>query len=184
MNLHVPKPMTVDEYLTWALDNPGRFELIDGVVRQMSPETAGHADVKAQVYIALRAAIKIAGLPYVAMPDGMTVRVTKDTAFEPDALVYPLPRVQSTEMEIPNPVIIVEVGSTSTRKYDAGFKLQGYMGLASVEHVLLVNVAKQTIIHHRRVSQTHFDTTTVTDGTLRLDPPGLDIAVADFFKQD
>lgn len=173
--------MTVDEYLVWALQNPGRYELIDGVVRQMSPETAGHADVKAQAYMALRTAIKASGLPLVVMPDGMTVRVAKDTAFEPDALVYPSPRVNSKEMEITNPVIIVEVGSTSTHKYDAGFKLQGYMSLPSVQHVLLVNAAKQVIMHHRRVSETHFDATSIADGILHLDPPGLKVPVADFF---
>ncbi len=184
MNIQTPKRMTVDEYLTWALERPGRYELIDGVVRQMSPETVGHADGKLSAVIALKAAIKRAGVAYFAVPDGATVRIAKDTAFEPDALVYPAPKVDPKSVEISNPIIVVEVGSPSTRKYDAGFKLSGYMSLASVNHVLLVDTVKQVIVHHRRVSETKFETTTISAGILRLDPPGLEIPVADFFAVD
>src|SRR5436309_12302247 len=38
--------LTVDEYLSWAEAHPGRYELHDGVVYQMSPEGAGHAKAK------------------------------------------------------------------------------------------------------------------------------------------
>ncbi len=176
--------MTVDEYLTWALDQPGRFELIDGVVRKMSPETVGHAEGKHAAVIALKSAIKRSGLAYFALPDGATVRVDKDTAFEPDALVYAAPRRDSEDIEITNPVIIVEVGSPSTHKYDAGFKLKGYMSLPSVQHILLINVSQKFVLHHRRETATSFNTSSVTEGILRLDPPGLEIPVADFFNLD
>jgi Uma2 family endonuclease len=42
--------MTVDEYLAWARHNPGRYELLDGTVFAMSPESAGHAERKAAVH--------------------------------------------------------------------------------------------------------------------------------------
>ena len=176
--------MTVDEYLVWALDRPGRYELIDGVVRQISPEKVGHNEGKLAAVIALKAAIKRAGVACFALTDGATVRVAKDTAFEPDALVYGPPKTDPNNLEIPNPIIVVEVGSPSTHKYDAGFKLQGYTSLQSVHHVLLVNTISRTITHHRRVSDTKFETVTVTDGILRLAPPGLEIPVADFFSVD
>jgi len=41
--------MTVDEYLAWAGDQPGRHELVAGAVVAMSPEGAGHAEKKAAV---------------------------------------------------------------------------------------------------------------------------------------
>ena len=41
-----PKPrMNVDEFLAWAEDRPGRFELVDGEVFAMSPEQIGRAHV-------------------------------------------------------------------------------------------------------------------------------------------
>lgn len=184
MNIQTPKRMTVDEYLTWAEGRPGRYELVNGVVRQMSPETSGHADAKQAALMALKAAIKRSGLKLFAKPDGMTVRVSKDTAFEPDALVYGPPKVSDDSIEIPNPMIVVEVASPSTHKYDSGFKLSGYMSLQSVQHILLVNAADAQITHHRRVSLTEFLATILSEGILRLDPPGLEIPVADFFNAD
>lgn len=184
MNIQAPQRMTVDEYLVWALQNPGRFELIDGVVRQMSPETVGHAEVKGLVYLAILAAIKRTGLVLYALPNGATVRVAKDTAFEPDALVYAPPKVDRESLEVPTPLIIVEVISPSTHKYDTGFKLERYMALASVQHVLIVNAKTRTIVHHRRASGASFETTSVSEGVLGLNLPGLEIPVADFFDVD
>ena len=184
MNIQAPKRMTVDEYLVWAQERPGRYELIDGVVRQMSPETSGHADDKGAAYLALRQAFKLAGVAAYVLPDGATVRISKSTCFEPDALVYLSPRVDRDQVEIPNPVIVVENASPSTRKYDSGFKLKGYMSLPSVHHILLADGSERSIIHHRRVSPTEFLATTVSSGILKLDPPGLEIPVADFFAVD
>ena len=36
--------MTVDQYLVWAAEQPGRYELLDGSVLPISPEGAAHAD--------------------------------------------------------------------------------------------------------------------------------------------
>jgi len=118
--------MTVDEYLTWAQDNPGRFELYAGVVYAMTPERVGHARVKFGVQMALRAAIQRSGLPCHMLPDGMTVRVGAHTAHEPDALVYCGELLPDGAMEVPNPVIVVEVLSPSTRHIDASAKLAGF----------------------------------------------------------
>lgn len=49
--------MTVDEFLAWAEEYPGRYELLDGIVYGMSPERAGHARAKSRVHRALDGAI-------------------------------------------------------------------------------------------------------------------------------
>ena len=184
MNIQAPKRMTVDEYLVWAQERPGRYELIDGVVRQMSPEKVGHVEGKLTAFMALRSAIKRAGVHCFALSDGATVRVSKGSAFEPDALVYAAPKVDPNKVEIPNPLIVVEVGSPSTHKFDAGFKLQGYTSVPTIHHILLVNTVMQVLTHHKRVSDTKFEMTSLSEGILRLDPPGLEIPVADFFIVD
>ena len=118
--------MTVDEYLAWAQGRPGRFELYAGVVYAMTPERAGHAQVKFAVQTALVAGIRRAGVPCHMLPDGMTVRIDQDTAHEPDALVYCGQALPASAVEVPNPVIVVEVLSPSTRHVDASAKLAGY----------------------------------------------------------
>jgi Uma2 family endonuclease len=173
--------MTVDEYLAWAEGQPGRYELYAGTVYAMTPERAQHAKVKFAVQTALLAGIRRAGLPCHMLPDGMTVRVDRDTAHEPDALVYCGQEILGVAVEVPNPVIVVEVLSPSTRHIDASFKLAGYFRIASVRHYLIVDPDKPLVIHHARGDRDAIATRIVSAGGLRLDPPGIDLTIADFY---
>ena len=174
--------MTVDEFLAWAERNPGRYELFRGEVYAMSPQTAAHADRKAAVYDAMLAGIRTHRLPCHVFPDGMTVRIDETTAYEPDALVYCGQKVPPSAVEVPNPVIVVEILSPSTRQFDVSIKLAGYFRLPSVAHYLIVDPIEPLIVHHCRGSGDTILTRIVTEGTIRLDPPGLDLAVADIYR--
>ena len=173
--------MTVDEYLAWAQGRPGRYELDGGLVHARSPENAGHAEVKFAVQKALDTAIRSGGLPCHMMPDGMTVRVDAATAYEPDALVYCGPKVARAALEIPNPIVIVEVLSPSTQHIDMGAKLAGYFRLPSVAHYLIVDPTQPLILHHSRGEGDAIATRIVREGTVALDPPGLTVAVGDVY---
>lgn len=176
------KHMNVDEFLAWAEGRPGRYELFRGAVYAMTPERAVHAKLKFRVQSALENAIRIHGLPCHMLPDGMTVRVDETTAHEPDALVYCGPEIASSAIEVPNPVIVVEVLSPSTRHIDAQFKLAGYFRLPSVKHYLVVDPDKPVVIHHARRDDGTILTRIVNEGALTLDPPGIAIALADIYS--
>jgi Uma2 family endonuclease len=173
--------MTVDEYLAWAEDKPGRYELYAGVVYAMTPERAGHATVKFAVQTALRSAIRRSGVPCHMLPDGMTVRVDTHTAHEPDALVYCGQKLPATAIEVPNPVIVVEVLSPSTRHIDASAKLAGYFSIRAVHHYLIIDPDQRLIIHHARGEAGVVTTRIMHDGSIHLDPPGIELAIADFY---
>jgi Uma2 family endonuclease len=174
--------MTVDEYLAWTEDQPGRFELYAGTVYAMTPERAGHAKIKFAVQVALLAGIRKADLACHMLPDGMTVRVDQDTAHEPDALVYCGQELPATAIEVPNPTIVVEVLSPSTRHVDASAKLAGYFRIPSARHYLIVDPDKRVVIHHARGQGDAIDTRIISQGRLSLEPPGLDLTVADIFS--
>ncbi|MFY9639907.1 MAG: Uma2 family endonuclease [Rhodomicrobium sp.] len=170
-------PMTVDEFLAWAEGQEGRHELFRGRVYAMAPERAGHAKVKLAIHRALFEAIHKAGLPCHVLPDGMTVRIGERTAHEPDALVYCGPELPADALEVPNPVIVVEVLSPSTRRIDAVRKLAGYFSLESVHHYLIVDPETLPVIHHQRQDGGTILTRLLSEGMLRFDPPGFEIAV-------
>lgn len=173
--------MTVDEFLAWAEGQPGRYELFRGEVFAMSPETVGHAEIKGFIYAALAAAIRQRRLPCHVLPDGATVRIDDATAYEPDALVYCGQKLAGTALEVPNPVIIAEVLSPSTRGVDVSVKLVGYFRLASVVHYLIIDPTQPVIIHHARATGETILTRVVTGGDIVLDPPGLTLAFADIY---
>jgi Uma2 family endonuclease len=111
----------------------------------------------------------------------MTVRVDENTAHEPDALVYCGPKLPSSTIEVPSPVIVVEVLSPSTRHIDASAKLAGYFRLPSTRHYLIVDADKRLVIHHARGDGDAILTRIVKSGSLDLSPPGLKVPVAKFF---
>jgi Uma2 family endonuclease len=174
--------MNVDEFLDWAVGRPGRYELFRGEVWTMSPETVGHAKVKAAVHAALIAAIRRSGRPCHALPDGVVIRVDKSTAYEPDAQVYCGQELAPTALEVPAPVIIVEVLSQSTRRVDVSHKLAGYFRLPSVMHYLIIDPTQPSVVHHSRGAGEDIVTRVITEGRIALDPPGLELAVRDIYE--
>ena len=177
MSVATDTRMTVDDFLAWAEAQPGRYELYNGVVYAMGAERAVHAEVKYAVQSALAAGIRAASVPCHMLPDGMTVRVDRFTAHEPDALVYCGPKVGRSAVEILNPIIVVEVLSPSTRHIDASAKLIGYFRLPSVVHYLIVDPDKPIIIHHARLDGGDILTRLVGGQSITLDPPGFAISL-------
>jgi Uma2 family endonuclease len=173
--------MDVDEYFAWAENQPGRFELYAGEVYAMAPERAGHGKVKFAIQAALLSGIRRAGVPCHMLPDGMTVRVNRHTAHEPDALVYCGQEISDSAVEVIDPVILVEVLSPSTRHIDASAKLAGYFRLPSVRHFLIVDPDNRLVIHHARGDGESIATRIVREGDLRLDPPGIEFAMSEVF---
>jgi Uma2 family endonuclease len=181
--------MTADEFLVWAESLPkeaGKFELWDGDVivkhgpaGQMNAERSQHWDVKGALYRALHDAIKRAGLPCFAALDGASVRFASDKLVEPDVLVYCGQKVPRNVLEVPNPLIVAEVLSPSTQSMDLGFKLQGYFSLPSVEHYLVIDPDRPLVIHHKRGTGDAIETRIISSPNLRLDPPGLDVDLAE-----
>lgn len=173
--------MTVDEYLAWVEGQPGRYELYAGTVYPTSPEHTRHGEVKFAVQTALLAGIREAGVECHMLPAGMTVRISRDTAHEPDALVYCGSKLPGKAIEVPSPSILVEVLSPSTRYIDASAKLAGYFSLPSVEHYLIVDPEKPLAVHHARKSHDEIATRIINAGPIHLDPPGIEVRVEDFY---
>jgi Uma2 family endonuclease len=181
MSVSAKEKMSADEFLVWAEAQEGRWELHDGALVAMSPERVAHFSTKGQAYHVLRQAIDRARVPCRVYPDGATVRVSAGTVFEPDALVYcgaPLP---PEAIEVPAPVVIVEVLSPSTAGRDHGFKLTGYFSLPSVAHYLILDPERRVLIHHKRGQGDIIETRILSEGSLRLDPPGLEASVEEMF---
>ena len=147
----------------------------------MAPERLAHTETKFEVAVELRNSIRRSGAPCHAVPDGATVRIDARTAFEPDALVYCGPHLPAGALEVPEPVIVVEVLSEGTAARDHGVKLAGYFSVPSVAHYLILDPERRTAIHHKRGQGEVIETRILTAGPLRLGPPGLAVTVEELF---
>jgi Uma2 family endonuclease len=181
MSTLTQRKMTVDEFLAWAEGREGRWELLNGVPYAMAAERMRHGKIKYAVQTALVQAIRRAGVACHMQPDGATVRISKYVAHEPDALVYCGPELADDALEVPNPVILVEVASPSTRSFDDTLKRDGYFSLASVHHYLLVDPEGPPVIHYSRQADGTILRSVAAAGALTLPPPGIEVGVAEMF---
>jgi Uma2 family endonuclease len=175
------KHMTSDEFFVWAEGQDGRWELHDGVPVMMFPERVVHGDTKGEAYAALRDAVRRAGLHCRALPDGVAVRISAKATYQPDASVYCGPRPPTDAQAIESPVVVVEVLSPTTAAIDHGRKLSGYFSLPSVHHYLILDPERRVVIHHKRGQGEAIETRVLSEGAVKLDPPGFEVAVEALF---
>jgi Uma2 family endonuclease len=170
--------MSVDEFVTWARQQTDRWELLDGLPVAMSPERVVHGDVKYRVARALDAAIAKANVPCRFVLDSAAVRIDARSLYQPDALVYCGEPVSPDALEIPQPVVF-EVLFPGNAATDLRDKLQGYFRVPSVQHYLIVDPDKRLVIHHARGEADVVATRIISEGTISLDPPGMELQVRD-----
>ena len=138
--------MTADEFVQWAVRTGFRGELVAGEAVAMSPERYEHGRVKGAAFIALRDAIRRAGLPCQAIVDSVAVRVDAETIYQPDVLLRCGPRLPGDTVVVPDPIVLVEVLSPSTATTDAGAKLEDYFRIPSVLHYLMPRPDRGTVL--------------------------------------
>jgi Uma2 family endonuclease len=177
MNVALRPAMTVEDYLAWSdsQSERRRTELINGQIVTMPSERLIHIRTKGHVFLALRDAIRAAGSPCEVLGDGPGVRIDEHNVYEPDALVFCGGAPPPESMLIPNPIIVGEVLSPTTRHHDTSAKLIGYFKLPSVAHYLIVDRDARTVTHYTREASPNV----LSGGPLRLDPPGLNLTVED-----
>ncbi len=179
MNAIPKERMTAEEFVAWEEGVPGRYELVDGQIFAQAAERAAHAKIKGEAFVALREAIRRNDLPCQALPDGMAVRIDKGTVFEPDAQVYCGPELPADALISENPIIVVEVLSSSTGRELR--KLEGYFQPSSVRHYLILSPDKPLVIHHARGEGETIVTRIFRSGVIALDPPGLSLDLREVY---
>ena len=175
--------MTVAEFLDWNERQEGKFELLRGEVYVMAPGTIQLARSKLAAVNALAAVIKRAGLPCEAFIDGPGIALGDHTCYIPDVSVHCGERASGEVRLVPNPVIVIEVLSPSTERLDKTGKLADYFSIAGLQHYVIVNLERRFVMHHRRADAGLITTAILREGELRLDPPGVTLAVAEMFGE-
>ncbi len=81
-----------------------------------------------------------------------------------------------------NPIVVVEVLSKSTARYDRLVKLPAYQGMPSVRHILLVEQGRVQVHHHFRKARKWTTTThTSLDDVVKLSAVNCSITLAEIY---
>lgn len=85
---------------------------------------------------------------------------------------------------VPDPMVVVEVLSPSTRGIDLTRKLVAYFSIPSVRHCLVYWADRPQVVHHRRREDGQgVETRMLTEGEIKLDPPGIVITLAEIYGE-
>lgn len=180
--------MTVAEFLAWSVEQPdeARYELVAGVpLRLMAPTNIRHAQIQSNASQALRRTIVEAGLPcrvYDAGP-GVAVGPAGDECRIPDVVVTCAAEIDETARLVPEPVIVVEVASPSTRLADVNDKVEFYGEIASIQHYLVIEQDRRRVVYHGRGPSGGLEPRIVRGGEIALDPPGIRLALDALYQE-
>ncbi len=125
-------PLTYDDVQRFPADGH-RYELVEGVLLVTPAPSADHQSFVGNVFFALRAA---AGEEHFVVPAPFDFYVSEVTYFEPDIVVALDEEVGDARLER-TPLLLVEVGSRSTRLVDLGTKRLAYEAAGVPEYWLV-----------------------------------------------
>jgi Uma2 family endonuclease len=144
-----PAKMTIEEYLTWELDQDIRYEYINGEIFAMTGGTIPHNDIALNLYTSLRPHLRPRGCR-VNISD-VKVQVTpKSPYFYPDLIVSCHPDDLNARKFIQNPKLIVEVLSPGTSNKDRGEKFRYYLTMPSLQEYILIDSEKISVERYCR----------------------------------
>jgi len=176
----LPDPhMDVATFLDWTAEAEGRWELDRGLPVQMQSERLAHLRAKGRVYEAFVTALAQGDLHCEALPDGASILTRNESVYIPDALIRCGDTLDADAIQVPDPVVIVEVLSPSNSLIEMTTKIDGYFSLPSVAWVLLVNTTTRIVHSYGRGEDALMLRRHVPGEALTLDPPGITLAVAD-----
>lgn len=143
---------TVEEYIELVKNSDERFEYFNGEIVSMAGGKAEHSDIASNVIFSLRRLLENG--PCRVNGGDMAVKTVKAWPFRyPDVSVVCderiLENMQGIDVLI-NPLLIVEVLSSSTKNYDFDEKFLAYQAIETFQEYLLISQVRPHVTQYVR----------------------------------
>jgi Uma2 family endonuclease len=175
--------VTTAEQLAARPDDGNRYELVEGIVRMMSPAGNRHGRIAAKLHVRITNHVeqRNLGATYAA-ETGFLIQRSPDTVRAPDVAFVACGRLEAFANHVGYlplaPDIVAEVVSPSDSSSDVEAKVQGWLD-AGVRVVLAVDPQNSTVREYRSASQIR----AYSGGFVDLDDvlPSFQLDVAELF---
>ena len=147
-----PRPgiWTVEEYFVLLEANETTLEYIDGTINDMPGGTLAHGRIIPNVTVELGNQLRGTGCSVLAST--MQVRVDETKYVFPDlSVVCGKPQLDNDNLTLLNPIVVVEVISPSSVRYDRITKRAFYQAIPSVRTYLIVEQRRVHVELHTRL---------------------------------
>jgi Uma2 family endonuclease len=84
---------------------------------------------------------------------------------------------------VPEPVIVVEVASRSTRLADVNDKVEFYSRVTSIGHYLVIEQDQRRLVYHGRGPGGGLEPQILREGSIALEPPGIALELGDLYRE-
>lgn len=139
MAVQTPLRLTVEEYLAWEETNFEKHEYIDGEVRLMAGATGRHNRIMSNTNTAIGR--QLDDSECFLLSSEMRVKAAETRYVYPDlsAVCGEEAFARDNEMELVNPVLVIEVTSPSSIDIDRGEKKVFYFEVPSIQAYLIID---------------------------------------------
>ena len=141
--------MTAEAYLQWEVQQPLRYEYLNGSAYAMTGGTISHNDIALNLYRALYPHLRTKGCR-INVADVKVQVLNNGPYFYPDLVVSCDDRDQRARKRIEHPCFIVEVLSPATEAFDRGEKFRRYRRSPSLQEYVLIDSETLSVECYRR----------------------------------
>lgn len=141
--IELDKPLTEEEYFLFEEKSELRHELINGNLYEMSGVSIFHNDIVGNLYLLFRTFLK--GTEWKIAFESFKVKTPGGNYFYPDIAVC----YSKTEKYFSaQPLLIAEVLSDTTRKYNLTDKFIQYQKIETLQYYLCVEPEQQVVVFY------------------------------------
>ncbi len=177
--IELKEKLSDEEYFLFEEKSELRHELLNGNLYEMSGISIFHNDIVISFFSLLRNLLK--GTTWKLTVENFRVRTPDGNYFIPDISVC-YPEVQKYFSD--KPVLIVEVLSDKTRKFNLTDKFIQYQKISTLQYYLCVEPEQQVVIFYHKQEDDEWMTETFTkdEQEVRLQKLNISFTVKDIYK--
>jgi Uma2 family endonuclease len=169
--IELKEKMSDEEYFLFEEKSELRHELINGNLYEMSGISIFHNNIVGNLYFILRSLLK--DTEWRIAFENFRVKNPESNYFCPDiAICYP----EVEKYYSDKPILIIEVLSDTTRKYNLTDKFIQYQKIPTLQYYLCVEPEQQVVIFYHKQEDGEWMTETYTKDEQNISLPALKIS--------
>jgi Uma2 family endonuclease len=169
--------MTIEEFLSWQLDQEDRFEFVDGQPVAMSGAKLRHDRMTGNAFSEVRHQLRASGNPCDAFTADIGILTPPGHLRRPEVSVL-CPPFDEEAMTSDSPRLVVEVLSESSARIDRFVKLDEYKSMETMDYIVIADPTRIEVGFWSRDAERAWRSETLQEAEAVISMPGLGLTIS------